>query len=190
MQLSNDRPGCGAIWAGLTAGFITVWPVLLAGSWLQSHIQLPYRSLESALLYAALPEELIKGLAIFLVFRFLNSPPFWVGLGFGFSETVFMLTSGIWASRLLSSIPLHTGTAAITGCGILFVLTLNKPSFWNFFSRIIAAVLLLCSSILIHWIYNIAARNHSWMHYAFAWLAIIIGFSLWRIIYKRMTYTP
>ncbi|THB65043.1 MAG: PrsW family intramembrane metalloprotease [Spirochaetaceae bacterium] len=168
-------------WAAFATGFLAVWPAMLAGSWLQQVIQLSPRSLPASFLYVALPEEIVKFLLALILFRLLRSPAALVGLGFGISETIFLVSHSNWPIRLLSSVPLHTGTTALAGIGIslLFSTKGNKPeSSIKLVRRIMLTLSLLAGSISLHWLYNLSVQNNSPLYWVLAWLAPLLWLSL------------
>lgn len=213
MKPSGERRGCTVSWTGFAVGFLAVWPALLAGVWLQSWIPLASRSPEATLVYAALPEELIKFVAAVIINLVLGTPAALVGLGFGISETVFQLSHSPWPIRLLTSVPLHAGLTALAT-----LLSSRSPGFHTAHSdqpphtrhtmrehlddhrgpartkrtriaaRIIGTIALLALAILLHWVYNLAVRQETILHWLIAWIPLLL-YALLRTHMHR-TATP
>ena len=198
----HRRPGCAVQWGAFALGFLAIWPALLSGAWLQSRILLEARSAAAALWYAALPEELTK-LAVGILPVLSGAPGILVGLGFGLSETVFLASASPWPIRLLTTVPLHAGTTALAL--LLFELRRRDgavlksgtdtrqhrsphltpgeashpvPPMLRALLITAAAITLLTAAIILHWIYNLAARQGSLLIWPLAWLPMVLWLTL------------
>ncbi|AFG37060.1 hypothetical protein [Spirochaeta africana] len=197
MRTEPAQPGCAVQWTAFATGFLAVWPALLAGVWLQSMLALEPRSAAAALWYAALPEELIKFAAAALLGLF-GAPAVLVGLGFGVSETVFLVSASPWPLRLLTSVPLHAGTTALALLIVehrrrLKTGTLHHRNEGSIRTRRLDPVWkaasvtgLLAMAILLHWIYNLAVRQAGLVHWLLAWLPLILWLLLRSLMNQRL----
>lgn len=178
---SGSRSGCVPGWVTFAIGFLSVWPALLAGVWLQSWFDLDPRSVEAVMVFAALPEELIKFAAALGMSLWFGASAAVVGLGFGMSETIFLVSASPWPIRLLTSIPLHAGTTALAcvlvkarrkavcesgGAPVRSMLRLQVV--------VPGTVFLFGSAVVLHWVYNIAARQNGVWDWFLAWLPLVL----------------
>ncbi|GAB6091383.1 hypothetical protein JCM12856_29770 [Spirochaeta dissipatitropha] len=173
------EPGCLAIWFAFILGFFAVWPALIAGVWIQSWIPLPGQGWAAQLLYAALPEETIKFTLASLLAYFSGISPSIVGAAFGISETAFVFSTTPWPLRLISSVPLHTGTTALASMAIRRRTSYSLSTLHTgLFKRTVLSIGLLTTAVMLHWIYNISVRQGSALSWIIAWIPII----LWLLI--------
>lgn len=169
------EPGCLAVWFAFILGFFAVWPTLIAGVWIQSWIPLPRQGWAAQLLYAALPEETIKFILASLLAYFNGVTPSIVGAAFGISETAFVFSTTPWPLRLISSLPLHTGTTALASLAIRRRTSYTLSTLHiSFFKRTVLSIGLLTAAIMIHWIYNISVRQGSALSWIIAWIPMIL----------------
>ncbi|MFW6363425.1 MAG: hypothetical protein ACOC0D_06220 [Spirochaeta sp.] len=171
----TSNKGCITAWGTFSIGFVSVWPALLVGVWLQEWLPLQPGSPAAPLLYAALPEEVIKFIVAAIMMMIFRVPAMLVGLGFGLSETVFLASASPWPIRLLTSVPLHAGTTAIAA---FLVRHTPLPNASAGIGRLAGTIGLLGSAVLLHWIYNLAVRQSSILYWFAAWLPLLLWAAL------------